>query len=95
MVEVIVTLNATGYTTGNIDLEVRKDIALTPDETEKGCFKRVDLVPGRNEIGDCFFEASELTTGDFRHYYLRLSWNSELIYEPFDSDTRELVMTEA
>ena len=92
-VQVVISLSATGPTTGNLEIEVKKDITFAPDEIAKGCFQQVQLTSGINEVGGCFFQALELTSVDFRHYFIRVLWDSELIYDSFNTDTREFVLT--
>jgi len=94
-VEVFVTLSATAPTTGNLEVEVRKDIAFWADETAKTCFFRVSIGTSQQQFGPCVFSANELTDGSLRQYFVRVYWNDVLGYDPADPSTREYVLTEA
>lgn len=88
-----VTLSATAPLAGSLEVEVRSDFTLGPDETKKLCIFQVALSTDLLEAGPCVFTASELTGAGFRQYFVRISWNETLIYSPVDPDTREFVMT--
>ena len=91
--QVYVTLSATASMAGDLDVEVRKDFTVGPDETEKLCFTQVALSAEVLEVGPCVFIAGDLTSSTFRQYFVRLYWNGTLIYSPVDPDTREYVVT--
>ncbi|MCZ6615229.1 MAG: hypothetical protein O6920_05565 [Chloroflexi bacterium] len=93
VVQVYVTLSATASMAGDLDVEVRKDLTVGPDGTEKLCFTQVALSAEVLEVGPCVFTADELTSSTFRQYFVRLYWNGTLIYSPVDPDTREYVVT--
>ena len=65
-VELYVTLSATASMAGDLDVEVRKDFTVGPDQTEKLCFTRVSLTPDFIEVGPCVFTPAELTSSHFR-----------------------------
>lgn len=90
-----VTLSASAPLAGSLQVEVRSDFTLGPDETKKLCIFQVALSTDLLEAGPCVFTASELTGAGFRQYFVRISWNETLIYSPVDPDTREFVMTVA
>jgi len=92
-VHTLVTLSATQPMTGGLTIEVRKAMAVSPDETKKMCFFSVALLPDPQEVGPCVFSADELTISPFRQYFVRLYWDDTLIYSPVDPETREHVMT--
>ena len=93
-VDVYVTLESTAPTEGLLEVLVLRDIILDEDQGKKLCTNRVILSAGSQEIQGCDFLADDLTTGTLRQYYIQVSWNSALIYDPTDPNTREFVLTE-
>ncbi len=92
-VHALVTVSATEPMTGGLIIDVRKDIAIGPDETKKSCFFSVSLRTDLQEVGPCVFVADEVTGGNLRQYFVRLYWEDTLIYSPVDTETREHVLT--
>ncbi|MCH7802178.1 MAG: PIG-L family deacetylase, partial [Chloroflexi bacterium] len=75
-------------------LELRKDIISGSDETKRTCENSVVLIAGETELLACQFTADDPVEPSFRHYFMRVYWNDELIYDPTDPDIREAVTIE-
>ena len=93
-VDVYVTLESTAPTEGQLEVLVLRDIILDEDQGKKLCTSPVILSAGSQEVLGCDFLADDLITGTLRQYYIQVSWNNALIYNPTDPNTREFVLTE-
>ena len=94
-VDLVVTLEATGPATGELAIEVRRDISFGGDTTKATCTTTEALIPGANEITGCQFFADELTgSGSLTQFFLRVSWDGALIHDPDDGSTRDAVFTQ-
>ena len=98
-VESKITLTARADVSGTARIEIRKDIeGFAFDINEKFCPQSesgtsVMLSKGESKTITCVFVADELTSGDFRHWFVRVTWNGTLIYDPMVWDTRPNVQT--
>ena len=93
LVGVYITLEASGATSGLVQVDIRRDMVGSPDQTEATCQLAMALPKDKQESFICSFAAGELTSGSLRHYFTRVYWDGVLIYDPVDPNTREYVLT--
>jgi hypothetical protein len=90
-----ITVSANVAGSGTIGIDIRKDIVWSPDSTLLTCSKQASVTAGTNTF-TCTFTASDHTggwPGNVREYFVRVSWNGNLIYDPTNPSTREWVQT--
>ena len=92
--EAVFTISATVPITGELQVEILRDIPIGPDVTEKLCGFPVSVGVDALTVGPCTFRANLLTGDDLYHYYYRILWSGTLIYSPADASTREHVRTQ-
>ncbi len=96
-VDVYTTVTSNMATSGQISIEVRKDLSGFPwknDETLTVLSKSVSLQSGTNTILVGSFSASDLTgSNSFVQYFFKPSWNGKLLNDPTDRNSRESVTT--
>ncbi|MEE8443695.1 MAG: serine/threonine-protein kinase, partial [Dehalococcoidia bacterium] len=92
-VAVSVTLSAGERVGANLEIEIRKDLAVGADETKEICSFQVFIRAVQQPVGDCVFAADELTNGVLTQYYVRGYLDGVLLYDPQDRSTREYVQT--
>ncbi len=93
IVEVVITISASVPVTGELGIEILRDITVGPDMLEKTCGFPVSIGTEPVGIGPCTFHANLPTSSSFRQYYFRLFWSGTLIYSPVDPATRPHVIT--
>ena len=74
------TISATAPITGELQVEIMRDISIGPDLTEKLCGFSLSVGVAALTVGPCTFRAALLTGGELNQYYYRLLWNGTLIY---------------
>jgi len=95
-VSVTITVTSTAATSGLLTVNVREDIVYSPDNQVATLQHYVALGVGQNTITMGSFVAKDVTTGaPFapREYFITVSWNSMMIYNPTDPNSREWVKT--
>ena len=92
-IAVYVTLESNTATEGQLEVHIVRDIVLATDDTKKLCASKVSLEAGLNEILACDFVADQLSSGSLRHYFVKVQWNGDFIYDPLDPETREAIST--
>ena len=76
-------------TSGSLKFELMKDIIGNTDQQEYICPAiQIDLGPSPVVVNGCSRIIQTATTGSLRHYYPRIYWNNELIYNTQDPNTR-------
>ncbi|MCI0779678.1 MAG: hypothetical protein J4N93_00160 [Chloroflexi bacterium] len=92
-VSVYLTLDATARTTGELTVEIWKDMTTEPDQLNKRCSQTFTIAGVNNENRRCDFVAGELTTGPFNNYFYRVFWDGIEISEFPDLLSRPHVKT--